>query len=585
MAIKKLCPFKLWTLQNFPFIAEDFDALTNYELMCKIVEYLNNVIDITNEQTNAINELKTWFDNLDVQDEINNKLDEMAESGELEEIIAEYLNAKVIFAFDNVEDMKQSSILVNGTYAKTLGYTTKNDGGGATYKIRNIATSDVIDEGLIIVINEDLIAELIIDNYVTPEMFGAIGDNSTDDTNAFIKAINSNIKIIGSPNKIYKLNTTIETSNNIDINNCNFTSDSHESETDIKFIFITSSNNVKFNNCSFESTIDQIPVINQINGSTDGLASNVSVLRASNGCVIENCTFTRIYGPNIRGGKASITNCIFNEVEMGMYINTDENTIVENCRFIMNRLVNSQYYHALYVSKSKEFIGNNLFIKEINEGQCGDHLHFRSAESTDLRTESGVLNNIIFEGNLSYDYIMQNKNAKITIDNLIYNGDTGGSFQNQSNGYITLNNSKIKCNNNILFDCSQDVKVNNCEFNCPNNIQLVTNCSFEMQNSKLNCAGSLDLTLTSSNIFRLLNNIIYANSISALSSNGSANYINNCIYHLTTGNINIAGRGIVNAIIKHAENPSSLGTIDSHNSYLVYVYQSNTYYKKFESFG
>ena len=70
MAIEPLAPFRLWVLQNFPFIAEDFDALTNYELMCKIVEYLNNVIDVTNEQTKAINELLTWFDNLDVQEEI-----------------------------------------------------------------------------------------------------------------------------------------------------------------------------------------------------------------------------------------------------------------------------------------------------------------------------------------------------------------------------------------------------------------------------------------------------------------------------------------------------------------------------------
>lgn len=106
MAIKKLCPFKLWTLQNFPFIAEDFDALTNYELMCKIVEYLNNVITITNEQTKAINDMKEYFDNLDVQEEINNKLDEMASDGTLAEIINQQifdeLNARVTSLENNM---------------------------------------------------------------------------------------------------------------------------------------------------------------------------------------------------------------------------------------------------------------------------------------------------------------------------------------------------------------------------------------------------------------------------------------------------------------------------------------------------
>ena len=87
----KLTPFKFFCLTNFPFIEEDFDALTNYQLLCKVVEYLNNVIKKTNtigtqteKLTNAFNTLKSYVDNyftnLDVQEEINNKLDQMAEN-------------------------------------------------------------------------------------------------------------------------------------------------------------------------------------------------------------------------------------------------------------------------------------------------------------------------------------------------------------------------------------------------------------------------------------------------------------------------------------------------------------------------
>lgn len=36
--------FKSWTLENFPFIEDDFDMITTYQFMCKIVEYLNKVI-------------------------------------------------------------------------------------------------------------------------------------------------------------------------------------------------------------------------------------------------------------------------------------------------------------------------------------------------------------------------------------------------------------------------------------------------------------------------------------------------------------------------------------------------------------
>ena len=95
---KNLSPFKWFVLENFPFIEADFDALTEYQLFCKLGKEINKIIDsqnIVGEQaenlTNAFNNLKNYvdnyFDNLDVQDEINNKLNEMAESGKLAEII------------------------------------------------------------------------------------------------------------------------------------------------------------------------------------------------------------------------------------------------------------------------------------------------------------------------------------------------------------------------------------------------------------------------------------------------------------------------------------------------------------------
>ena len=99
---KHLPPFKGMVLQNFPFIEEDFDAITNYQLLCKVVEYLKNVIanELTMEENitnlyNSFTELKNYVDNyfanLDVQEEINNKLDEMVLDGTLETIIAKYI--------------------------------------------------------------------------------------------------------------------------------------------------------------------------------------------------------------------------------------------------------------------------------------------------------------------------------------------------------------------------------------------------------------------------------------------------------------------------------------------------------------
>lgn len=91
---KQMCLMYIQQLTNFPYIEKDFDALTDYQLLCKVVAYLNKIIINSNKQNetiialyNAFVELKEYVDNLDLQDEVNNKIDEMVESGELEEII------------------------------------------------------------------------------------------------------------------------------------------------------------------------------------------------------------------------------------------------------------------------------------------------------------------------------------------------------------------------------------------------------------------------------------------------------------------------------------------------------------------
>lgn len=116
LSFRNLVLMNMQQLTNFPYIEKDFDALTDYELLCLVVKYLNDVIANQNEQNDSItrmynsflalqnyvnntkdevedafnnldNYVRTYFENLDVQDEINNKLDVMASDGTLEEII------------------------------------------------------------------------------------------------------------------------------------------------------------------------------------------------------------------------------------------------------------------------------------------------------------------------------------------------------------------------------------------------------------------------------------------------------------------------------------------------------------------
>lgn len=116
--------FRRAVLQNFPFIEKDFDALTDYELLCKVVEYLNKVIEQTNLMEDNENELvrvynelynyvEHYFDNLDVQEEINNKLDEMASDGSLLQLLSDRV---VPVYVDIYENLCENVIVGNETY-------------------------------------------------------------------------------------------------------------------------------------------------------------------------------------------------------------------------------------------------------------------------------------------------------------------------------------------------------------------------------------------------------------------------------------------------------------------------------------
>lgn len=213
---KRLHPFKWYILENFPFLEDSIDVLTNYQLFCKLGEMYNKQVDAINTLGVQVEGLTDWFDNLNVQDEINNKLDDMAESGELEEIISAYINTNALICFDTISDMKSSENLVNGSYAKTLGYHSINDGGMSTYKIRTITNDDVVDEASIVALNDNtLVAELIPYNHqISLKQFGCYGDGTHDDSTNVQKAIDyftskKDIKLI-SDKSTYLISNSIE---------------------------------------------------------------------------------------------------------------------------------------------------------------------------------------------------------------------------------------------------------------------------------------------------------------------------------------------------------------------------------------
>ena len=190
-----------WVETNLQPAFYDKESGTVLQQTARMYAKVNQLIRNVNDQNETIDlyiakfielhdYVHDYFDNLDVQEEINNKLDDMVEQGTLQEIITSYIQANVAWVFDTVADMTASENLINGSYAQTLGYHARNDDGGAVYKIRTVSNEDVVDGGSIIAMDDNtLVAELIKDGVINVKQFGAYGDGVHDDGTAIQTAI------------------------------------------------------------------------------------------------------------------------------------------------------------------------------------------------------------------------------------------------------------------------------------------------------------------------------------------------------------------------------------------------------------
>lgn len=115
------------TIGNLP--SSYMESLTYEQQLLWFLKFLDEkVIPAVNTNADAIVDLQNYLKNLDLQDEVNNKLDEMAESGELTEIIAQYLQLAGLLCFNTKAEMKNAQNLVDGSFVKTFGTNTYNDG-------------------------------------------------------------------------------------------------------------------------------------------------------------------------------------------------------------------------------------------------------------------------------------------------------------------------------------------------------------------------------------------------------------------------------------------------------------------------
>lgn len=200
----KLTPFKLFILENFPFIEADFDALTEWQLFCKLGKEINKIINsentlgtqmenVTNAFIDLQNYINNYFDNLDVQEEINTKLNEMVEDGTLAEIINQEIfseiNQKILNNETNINEIKNFN---NANVEVIPIYTGSNTASGTLVKLQNKLI--LVDFGL--EANSTNIINFLVTNGYTKFDYAIITHFDTDhigNVNGLKNIVNSNL--------------------------------------------------------------------------------------------------------------------------------------------------------------------------------------------------------------------------------------------------------------------------------------------------------------------------------------------------------------------------------------------------------
>ena len=112
-----LKPFRFWCSKVLPLVYDD--SLSYYELLCKIVKYLNNTMEDVNELKKLVQD---FLDSGEFTQAVSDKLDEMAEDGTLADLINEEIFGELndqVAALDSRLDLldNRTFIVFGDSYA------------------------------------------------------------------------------------------------------------------------------------------------------------------------------------------------------------------------------------------------------------------------------------------------------------------------------------------------------------------------------------------------------------------------------------------------------------------------------------
>lgn len=486
------------------------ESMSYYECLAWLVSYIENtVIPAVNNNAEACAELQAafielktfvddYFENLDVQEEINNKLDDMAEQGTLQEIITTYIQANVAWTFDTVADMKLATNLINGSYARTIGHNDINDGGGCLYYISDTGVADEITVYAI----DTLYAHTICTDVMNNKQFGCVADGNENDATLLQTALNY-IK-----NKVSVFNisgTEIYLQDYIDLVGfenltINFNTRVHRQSsysTAKTFAFrLEGCKNIVFNHLDLYSERDQVELPPQDHTRVSQYGSNIIgiIMYQCNDMTFNNCKFDKLSTDffaqkldddenNIRCYNININGWYSRDASGGLFMRLVNNLNITNADIVpangMGKgdhfLYIGSYVDGVTVKDSKFINGDTNFGEAISfyNTETGataltapknlfvDNCYFdicSNALAQHFTSNSMFVNCHIYKQSTNVNTFIIRDESYLVIDNCILDGNHNQIFEATSSSTFVIKNCEIK---NAKSDCTNFVSATN----------------------------------------------------------------------------------------------------------------------------